>query len=112
MVAMTKSSCHATCPAEELVPETAGTGEEPTPRSLPLIVVGGNPNTGKTTVFNRLTGSRARVGNYPGVTVERRMGRTRIGEIGDVQVCRGGEGAVLDQGAHGGASRRGRGRSF
>jgi ferrous iron transport protein B len=34
----------------------------------------GNPNTGKTTVFNALTGHRARVGNYAGVTVERREG--------------------------------------
>ena len=31
----------------------------------------GNPNSGKTTLFNLLTGSRARVGNFPGVTVER-----------------------------------------
>ncbi len=35
----------------------------------------GNPNSGKTTVFNALTGLRARVGNYAGVTVERREGR-------------------------------------
>ena len=34
----------------------------------------GSPNTGKTTLFNALTGSAARVGNYPGVTVERREG--------------------------------------
>ena len=34
------------------------------------IALAGNPNTGKTTLFNRLTGSQARVGNYPGVTVE------------------------------------------
>ena len=35
----------------------------------------GSPNAGKTTLFNALTGLRARVGNYPGVTVERREGR-------------------------------------
>ncbi len=35
----------------------------------------GAPNSGKTTLFNILTGSRAKVGNYPGVTVERREGK-------------------------------------
>ncbi len=40
----------------------------------------GSPNSGKTTLFNALTGMRARVGNYPGVTVERREGAIRIGD--------------------------------
>src|ERR1043165_8456920 len=35
----------------------------------------GNPNCGKPTLFNALTGLRAKVGNYPGVTVERKEGR-------------------------------------
>ncbi len=34
----------------------------------------GNPNSGKTTLFNQLTGSRQRVGNWAGVTVERKEG--------------------------------------
>ncbi len=38
------------------------------------VALAGNPNTGKTTLFNRLTGARARVANYPGVTVDKRMG--------------------------------------
>jgi ferrous iron transport protein B len=38
----------------------------------------GSPNSGKTTLFNALTGLRARVGNYPGVTVERREGETLV----------------------------------
>ena len=38
------------------------------------IAVAGNPNCGKTAVFNALTGLRHKVGNYPGVTVERREG--------------------------------------
>jgi ferrous iron transport protein B len=46
--------------------------------SPPLVLLIGNPNTGKTTLFNRLTGQNARVGNYPGVTVERRPGRLRV----------------------------------
>jgi len=40
----------------------------------PLLLLIGNPNTGKTTLFNRLTGQHARIGNYPGITVERRSG--------------------------------------
>jgi ferrous iron transport protein B len=42
------------------------------------IGVVGNPNCGKTTLFNALTGSRQRVGNWPGVTVERKTGRYRF----------------------------------
>lgn len=42
------------------------------------IAVAGNPNSGKTTLFNQLTGSRARVGNYPGVTVERKEATARL----------------------------------
>jgi ferrous iron transport protein B len=39
---------------------------------LPLVLVAGNPNSGKSTVFNALSGARTRVANYPGVTVDRR----------------------------------------
>src|ERR1041384_340488 len=39
------------------------------------IALTGNPNCGKTTIFNALTGLRAKVGNYAGVTVERKEGR-------------------------------------
>lgn len=39
------------------------------------IVLAGNPNSGKTTIFNYLTGARQHVGNYPGVTVEKREGK-------------------------------------
>ena len=38
---------------------------------LPLVLVAGNPNSGKSTVFNALTGARAHVANYPGVTIDR-----------------------------------------
>jgi ferrous iron transport protein B len=39
-----------------------------------IIAIAGNPNTGKTTIFNALTGSRQKVGNWPGVTVEKKEG--------------------------------------
>ena len=41
------------------------------PRTFALV---GNPNTGKTTLFNALTGLRQKVANYPGVTVEKKTG--------------------------------------
>ena len=45
------------------------------------IALAGNPNCGKTTVFNNLTGARQHVGNYPGVTVERKEGHKRFAGI-------------------------------
>jgi ferrous iron transport protein B len=42
------------------------------------IAVAGNPNSGKTTIFNALTGLRQKVANYPGVTVEKKTGRCRL----------------------------------
>ena len=47
------------------------------------IVLAGNPNCGKTTIFNSLTGARQHVGNYPGVTVESKSG---IFSIGDMEI--------------------------
>jgi len=49
-----------------------GTSAKPAP---PYVILTGNPNCGKTTLFNALTGLRAKVGNYAGVTVERKEGR-------------------------------------
>jgi len=46
-------------------------------RSIALV---GNPNAGKTTLFNALTGMRQKVGNYPGVTVEKKEGRARLSD--------------------------------
>ncbi|HOM26598.1 MAG TPA: ferrous iron transport protein B [bacterium] len=39
-----------------------------------IVAIAGNPNTGKTTIFNSLTGTRQQVGNWPGVTVEKKEG--------------------------------------
>jgi len=54
-------------------PEAPVLAAEPVP-----VAVVGNPNTGKSTLFNALTGATQQVGNYPGVTVERRQGTCRI----------------------------------
>ena len=57
------------------VPSRASINASKTRPASSLVVLTGNPNSGKTTVFNALTGLRARVGNYAGVTVERKEGR-------------------------------------
>src|SRR5438128_3254880 len=49
----------------------------PAARRTVYVALTGNPNCGKTTLFNALTGLRAKVGNYAGVTVERKEGRLR-----------------------------------
>ena len=46
--------------------------------STPIVVTMGNPNTGKSTLFNRLTGLKQKVSNYPGVTVEQVEGSAHI----------------------------------
>jgi ferrous iron transport protein B len=45
---------------------------------LPLVALVGNPNAGKSALFNALTGARQKIANYPGVTVERKSGRTAL----------------------------------
>ena len=44
------------------------------------VALAGNPNSGKTTVFNALTGAHQHVGNYPGVTVEKKEGFCTYGD--------------------------------
>jgi ferrous iron transport protein B len=50
-------------------------------KSQITVALAGNPNSGKTTLFNELTGSHQHVGNYPGVTVERREGARRHRDV-------------------------------
>jgi ferrous iron transport protein B len=50
-------------------------------KAAATVAVVGNPNAGKSSVFNRLTGLRQHTGNYPGVTVERRVGRGTFGGV-------------------------------
>ena len=49
-----------------------------TPFAIHTIALGGNPNCGKTTLFNALTGLRQKVANYPGITVEKKTGRCTL----------------------------------
>ncbi len=44
------------------------------------IALIGNPNCGKTTLFNLLTGANQKVGNWPGVTVEKKFGFAKFGD--------------------------------
>ena len=52
----------------------------------PRVALAGNPNAGKTTVFNLLTGGSQKVGNYPGITVERHSGTTHLPASGKVEL--------------------------
>jgi ferrous iron transport protein B len=54
--------------------------------SRAVVAIAGNPNSGKTTLFNRLTGANAKVGNYPGVTVERREGHCTLPDGREIAV--------------------------
>ncbi len=72
------SSCHGDSLQSSLLPNPAILP----PRSVndrPIIVaIVGPPNSGKSTLFNRLTGLRQKVANFPGVTVEHRMGKAKL----------------------------------
>ncbi|MCH7755979.1 50S ribosome-binding GTPase, partial [candidate division KSB1 bacterium] len=50
------------------------------------IALVGNPNSGKTSVFNALTGLRQKVANYPGVTVEKKTGMLKGGNGAQVKI--------------------------
>src|SRR6186713_2300326 len=67
------SSCHST-------------SDSTVKNSTFTVALAGNPNSGKTTIFNALTGLRQKVANYPGVTVEKKTGRCKLpdGAIADV----------------------------
>src|SRR3954462_2196951 len=49
-----------------------------TAKATLTVALAGNPNSGKTTIFNALTGLRQKVANYPGVTVEKKTGRCKL----------------------------------
>ncbi|MGE3166499.1 MAG: ferrous iron transporter B [Planctomycetota bacterium] len=61
--------------------DTAATGASAASRATLQFALLGNPNAGKTTLFNRLCGVRAHTSNYPGTTVEARVGHVDLGDI-------------------------------
>src|SRR5688572_29376069 len=61
-----------------VAPESPSSPAAPSGRRLVAVV--GNPNAGKTTLFNSLTGARQKVGNYPGVTVEKVSSSLRLSD--------------------------------
>ena len=56
------------------------------PVRRPLVLVAGNPNSGKSSLFNALCGTRTKVANYPGVTIERRSATMQAEGLGEVEV--------------------------
>ena len=71
MAILTDDSCH---------PDSGGVllADPPAQGNAPLVALVGPPNSGKSTLFNQLTGLRQKVANYPGVTVEKRVGVIRL----------------------------------
>ena len=52
--------------------------DKPSAKGTLTVALAGNPNSGKTTLFNALTGLRQKVANYPGVTIEKKTGRCKL----------------------------------
>jgi ferrous iron transport protein B len=72
------SDCHSGS-ATVLQPESSG-------RTAPVVAIAGPPNSGKSTLFNRLTGMRQKVANFPGVTVEHHLGKATLPAGQDVDL--------------------------
>jgi ferrous iron transport protein B len=60
-------------------PQPGTGGAAPLAERLPRLALIGNPNSGKTSLFNQLTGLNQKVGNFPGVTVDRKTGVAQLG---------------------------------
>src|SRR5213596_1921213 len=71
------SSCHGDTPRASLLPNPSILPPPPVNDRPIIVAIVGPPNSGKSTLFNRLTGLRQKVANFPGVTVEHRMGKAK-----------------------------------
>src|SRR2546421_9651658 len=60
------------------MPSCCDTSDHAPKNATLTVALAGNPNSGKTTIFNALTGLRQKVANYPGVTVEKKIGRCKL----------------------------------
>ncbi|MVN76851.1 ferrous iron transport protein B [Hymenobacter sp. HMF4947] len=69
----------ATQELRQAPPQPGTTGAAPAQERLPRLALIGNPNSGKTSLFNQLTGLNQKVGNFPGVTVDRKTGVAQLG---------------------------------
>src|SRR5580692_7785957 len=67
------SDCHDCGPAVSVLPPASASRD-----ATAVVAIIGPPNSGKSTLFNRLTGLRQKVANFPGVTVEQRTGRVKL----------------------------------
>ncbi len=72
------SSCHSDSPRAGLLPNPSIQPPAPAGERPIIVAIIGPPNSGKSTLFNRLTGLRQKVANFPGVTVEHRMGKAKL----------------------------------
>ena len=72
------SSCHGDTPRAGLLPNPSILPPRPANDRTIIVAIVGPPNSGKSTLFNRLTGLRQKVANFPGVTVEHRMGKAKL----------------------------------
>ncbi|MEO8028520.1 MAG: FeoB small GTPase domain-containing protein, partial [Bryobacteraceae bacterium] len=75
--------CHSSSGLASAALITIAPGKPAPPRKHVVAIVG-PPNSGKSTLFNRLTGLRQKVANFPGVTVEHRIGKARLSGHRDV----------------------------
>jgi ferrous iron transport protein B len=78
------SDCHGQAPRAGLLPNPSILPPQAAADRPIIVAIVGPPNSGKSTLFNRLTGLRQKVANFPGVTVEHRMGKAKLKDSHEV----------------------------